>query len=416
MSLLEFIERYNRGWVRIGDLYEVTRKLRGLDLSSLERIPFAPMDAIPQGGVYAPSFISKAPSAITSGTYFERGDVLVAKITPSFENGKQALIVDLPAPFGYATTEVIPLRPRASGQDRRLLFFYLLHPDIRHYVAERMEGTTGRQRVPESVLLDLAFPVIEPVEQTAIADALELIQRASTAEALCEEKVRALKRAAMRTLFTSGLRGEPQKETEIGPVPESWTPTPCEAIFRLTSGKTRPNDLEPVPSLEKPYPVLGGNGVMGYSESWNVDAPATMIIGRVGEYCGAVHLASGKVWITDNALYAREWLLPNARLGFVGKFLEHYDLNRFKRMAGQPLVTQGMINEHSIPLPQPDEQDEIVAILDAIDRKIGLHKKKRAVLDELFKSLLHRLMTGEIRVDDLDLSALDVSKVAEAAA
>jgi type I restriction enzyme S subunit len=374
------------------------------------------MDAIPQGGVYAPSFISKAPSAITSGTYFERGDVLVAKITPSFENGKQALIVDLPAPFGYATTEVIPLRPRASGQDRRLLFFYLLHPDIRHYVAERMEGTTGRQRVPESVLLDLAFPVIEPVEQTAIADALELIQRASTAEALCEEKVRALKRAAMRTLFTSGLRGEPQKETEIGPVPESWTPTPCEAIFRLTSGKTRPNDLEPVPSLEKPYPVLGGNGVMGYSESWNVDAPATMIIGRVGEYCGAVHLASGKVWITDNALYAREWLLPNARLGFVGKFLEHYDLNRFKRMAGQPLVTQGMINEHSIPLPQPDEQDEIVAILDAIDRKIGLHKKKRAVLDELFKSLLHRLMTGEIRVDDLDLSALDVSKVAEAAA
>jgi type I restriction enzyme S subunit len=85
-------------------------------------------------------------------------------------------------------------------------------------------------------------------------------------------------------------------------------------------------------------------------------------------------------------------------------------------MAGQPLVTQGMINEHSIPLPQPDEQDEIVAILDAIDRKIGLHKKKRAVLDELFKSLLHRLMTGEIRVDDLDLSALDVSKVAEAAA
>jgi type I restriction enzyme S subunit len=155
---------------------------------------------------------------------------------------------------------------------------------------------------------------------------------------------------------------------------------------------------------------------MGYSESWNVDAPATMIIGRVGEYCGAVHLASGKVWITDNALYAREWLLPNARLGFVGKFLEHYDLNRFKRMAGQPLVTQGMINEHSIPLPQPDEQDEIVAILDAIDRKIGLHKKKRAVLDELFKSLLHRLMTGEIRVDDLDLSALDVSKVAEAAA
>jgi type I restriction enzyme S subunit len=75
-----------------------------------------------------------------------------------------------------------------------------------------------------------------------------------------------------------------------------------------------------------------------------------------------------------------------------------------------------MINEHSIPLPRPDEQDEIVAVLDSIDHKIGLHKRKRTVFDELFKSLLHKLMTGEIRAGDLDLSALDSPKVAEAAA
>jgi type I restriction enzyme S subunit len=53
-----------------------------------------------------------------------------------------------------------------------------------------------------------------------------------------------------------------------------------------------------------------------------------------------------------------------------------------------------------------DEQREIVAVLDAIDRKIDLHRRKRAVLDELFKALLHKLMTGEIRVSGLDLSAL----------
>ena len=63
----------------------------------------------------------------------------------------------------------------------------------------------------------------------------------------------------------------------------------------------------------------------------------------------------------------------------------------------------------AFPVPVPptlDEQREIVAILDAIDRKIDLHRRKRAVLDELFKALLHKLMTGEIRVSDLDLSAL----------
>ena len=59
-----------------------------------------------------------------------------------------------------------------------------------------------------------------------------------------------------------------------------------------------------------------------------------------------------------------------------------------------------------IPKPNWDEQREIVAILDALDRKIDLHRRKRVVLEELFKTLLHKLMTGEIRVADLDLSAL----------
>jgi type I restriction enzyme S subunit len=80
-------------------------------------------------------------------------------------------------------------------------------------------------------------------------------------------------------------------------------------------------------------------------------------------------------------------------------------------------LTGGILKMVPVPLPPTlDEQGEIVAILDALDRKIDLHKRKRAVLDELFKSLLHKLMTGEIRVSDLDLSDLKRSEVAEAAA
>jgi type I restriction enzyme, S subunit len=418
MSLLDTAVGAGGRWKRIDDFYEVTRKPRGLDLSAFETVPFVPMDSIPQGGAFEPDFTLKPPNQIRSGTYFERDDVLVAKITPSFENGKQALARNLPTPFGYATTEVIPLRPRVGGQDRRLLFFYLLHPDIRHYVAERMEGSTGRQRVSENVLLDLPFPEFGPDEQVAISDALELIQRASVAEIGCRQVARDLKRAAMRTLFTRGIRGEAQKKTEIGPVPESWDVVPCEQIFRLTSGKTRPGDLVMPPSGDQCFPVLGGNGVMGYSSKWFLDAPKLLVIGRVGEYCGATHVASGKVWITDNALYAKEWLNPDAEVAYVGAFLEYFDLNRFKRMAGQPLVTQGLIYEHSIPLPSPDEQGEIVSLLEALERKIDLHRRKRTVLGELFKNLLHKLMTGEIRTADLDLSALNgsVAAVGEVAA
>ena len=57
-------------------------------------------------------------------------------------------------------------------------------------------------------------------------------------------------------------------------------------------------------------------------------------------------------------------------------------------------------------VPSDHEQREIVAVLDVIDCKIDLHRRKRAVLEELFKALLHKLMTGEIRVEELDISVL----------
>ena len=66
-----------------------------------------------------------------------------------------------------------------------------------------------------------------------------------------------------------------------------------------------------------------------------------------------------------------------------------------------------IVRDLPVVYPQSkDEQDEIVTILDAIDRKIDLHRTKREVLEELFESLLHKLMTGEVAVSDLDLSAL----------
>ena len=274
------------------------------------------------------------------------------------------------------------------------------------------EGAGNKTTIPNlsrSRLAELEVPQPEIDEQLAIVAALSRIREAIKIQEQSVALAQDLKRNAMRELFTRGLRGEAQKETEIGPMPESWELIPCDQIFKLTSGKKRPSNLSDLPNNEKPFPVLGGNGVMGFADKWYLDDPKILVIGRVGEYCGAVHIASGKTWITDNALYVKEWHNEDADLEFVGAFLSHFDLNRFKRLSGQPLITQGMINEHSIPLPETIEQREIVNILDTIDHKIDLHQRKRAVLDDLFKALLHKLMTGEIRVGELDLRALIVS-------
>ena len=299
------------------------------------------------------------------------------------------------------------LRPIVEEIAPRFYVYFLQSAFTQLGIFEGVGNKTTIPNLSRSRLAELEVPQPNINEQLAIIAVLSRVRKAIEIQEQSIALSQDLKRNAMRELFTHGLQGEAQNETETGPIPESWEPTPCDQIFKLTSGKKRPSNLSDFSNDEKPFPVLGGNGVMGFADKWYLDAPQILVIGRVGEYCGAVHIASGRVWVTDNALYVKEWRNKDADLEFVGAFLTHFDLNRFKRLAGQPLITQGMINEHSIPLPETiAEQREIVAILDAIDKKIDLHRKKRAVLDDLFKALLHKLMTGEIRVGDLDLSTL----------
>lgn len=436
MSLLDADLGEGRAWSRVGNCYEVTKKPRSVDRAAFPAIPFAAMEAIPQSGAYLPDFTIKAPDEIASGTYFERGDILISKITPSFENGKQALIQQLDAPFGYATTEVIPLHPRSEEHDPRFLFFYLLHPDVRHYVAERMEGSTGRQRVPENVLLGLPIPAFDQGDQAAIADILEIIQRASSAEKHCETSTQGLKHAAMRSLFRRGLRGEAQKETEIGPLPESWDVVPLGSLGRIGSGTT--------PDRKNPDFWNGGNipwitsGRMYEREITGSDVCVTpqaisnsslpmlkagavliAIVGQ-GKTLGHCAILGVDATVSRHVGYVqadKEIIAPEYLRGYLEAKYEYLRQLASGNGSTRAALTGGILKNVPVPLPPAlDEQHEIVAVLDAIDRKIDLHKRKRAVLDELFKALLHKLMTGDIRVADLDLSALDASEVAEVAA
>ncbi len=426
MSLLNIEFAGRRRWSQVGDTYEVTRKPRGLDASSLAAIPFASMADIPQGGAYAPDFTLKAQTEIKSGTYFERGDILVAKITPSFENGKQALTTQLPTPFGFATTEVIPLRPRTDGHDRRLLFFYLLHPDVRHHVAERMEGTTGRQRVPEEVLLGLPFPEFELEEQTAVSDVLETIQRLMATAAKSIQTAAALKHAAMRTLFTKGLRGEAQKETEIGSMPESWELVSIGNVFEIKQGLSLKgnlsNDGQGIPFLRTSNVYWGRIELQNVSRMRLVGAAPTNKLLRCGDLlvCEGGEIGRAATWnggieecLFQNHLHRlRPVDASRTYARFVMAWLEEgFKYRNAYEGAGNrttiPNLSRARLAELLIPQPSPDEQREIVAILDAIDCKIDLHRKKCSVLDDLFKTLLHKLMTGEIHITDLDLSALE---------
>ncbi len=189
---------------RIEELVEFTRKPRNLKLSG-DQIPFIPMELIPSGSEFNTGYISKRAEEIKSGVYCENGDILLAKITPSFENGKQG-IVDIPTNYAYATTEVYPLKAQPDKLDRMYLFCYLKVSKVREDIAGKMEGTTGRQRVPKAVVENYRVPLPPLPEQQEIAHILQTVDRKIEAEENRKRALEALFKTLLHYLMTGKIR------------------------------------------------------------------------------------------------------------------------------------------------------------------------------------------------------------------
>jgi len=155
------------GVERVAEVYNFTKKQNKFDIKQHKKIPFIPMEYISEQQRIVDKYDLK--EKISSGTFVLKGDLIVAKITPSFENGKQGIVDNIPFEFVYATTEVWPIHNREGESNINFLHYYLKKPDIRNEIAGKMEGSTGRQRVPKNVLENLKIPFPRYVEQGEIS-------------------------------------------------------------------------------------------------------------------------------------------------------------------------------------------------------------------------------------------------------
>ena len=155
-------------------------------------------------------------------------------------------------------------------------------------------------------------------------------------------------------------------------------------VFEFASGKalTKEN-LNP----EYEYNCYGGNGVTGKSNDYLVEA-STIVIGRVGEYCGGIHLTNPYSWITDNAIYLKKY---DARfeLEFIEDLFKAMDFHRFASESGQPKITQSPLIESVYPLPSKDEQIAFLIIKRQADKSKFELRKAISAIDEVIKSLIN---------------------------
>ena len=139
--------------------------------------------------------------------------------------------------------------------------------------------------------------------------------------------------------------------------------------------------------------------MLGYSAESLLDEEV-LILGRVGEYCGCAHLTAPFSWVTDNALYAKEEKMSVNRT-YVRTHFEHLNLNQYSSKMGQPLITQGIINRVKFGLPSREEQNELAHAFETLDTRLNQLRAKRTQLQDLFRTLLHELMTAKTRVGQI---------------
>ena len=381
--------------VTLGEIVTFTQKPRKLKYSDAESIPFVPMELIPIGIIDFDSYILRTPGEISSGTYFEPGDILLAKITPSFENGKQGIIRELPTPYGIATTEVIPFREVKGVTDKEFLFFNLLRTQVRTELAGKMEGSTGRQRLNKSSLESLEITLPPLPEQRAIARALRAVQAARETRQREVELERERKTILMQHLFTKGTRGELTKMTEFGEVPESWQVVPLKRIATLRRGF----DLPEYSRQEGKVPVIGSNGVVGWHSKSVSGLPVPGVMtGRSGSI-GSLMYSETPYWPLNTSLYVDSFK-GNDSL-FVYYWLHFVEFERYAEGVSVPTLNRNMLHSILLPLPDVEEQVEVAYICRSIDDKITALDREAALLDELFRALLEDLMTGQLSAGPL---------------
>ncbi len=323
------------------------------------------------------------------------------------------------------STEWLPIKPR-TDYCPEFVYYLCWSSQVMPKAKQMVSGSTpSRQRVDPSAFYRIEVTIPAKEEQRQIARVLATVQRAIAQQQAIIAITRELKRSLMHKLFTEGLRGEAQKPTEIGLVPESWEVKRIGEIATLKSGGTpsRTNEafwkdgtIPWVKTGEVDYRVIDDTeekitqaGLEGSSAK--IFPAGTLLMAMYGQ-----GITRGKVGIlgvdaaTNQACVA---FFPEneVRTGFLYQlFTFKYDyIRNLGHGANQKNLSADILKTVQIAYPKEiDEQDEIVASLSALDDKLALSERKRAHYADLFKTLLHQLMTAQIRVNDLDLDALGV--------
>lgn len=155
-------------------------------------------------------------------------------------------------------------------------------------------------------------------------------------------------------------------------------------LLAFTNGTSRPADQP-----NGAYKIFGANGVIGRTDQTNAEA-RSVIIGRVGSYCGSVHFSVEPCWVTENAIIARAKEGVDPRYAYYA--LRSLNLHNHRIGSGQPLLTQQILSRIRTIKPPLPTQQAIASLLGALDDKIATNERIAQTSDQLRSLLLSQFL------------------------
>ncbi|MBS4697333.1 restriction endonuclease subunit S [Aeromonas allosaccharophila] len=246
-------------------------------------------------------------------------------------------------------------------------------------------------------------PTLE-IEQKIIANVLSDSDALIDALERLIAKKQAIKSGTMQQLLTGRTRlpafalrpdgtKKGYKPSELGDIPEDWEVIPLGDICSLY----QPVTISGSELKESGYPVYGANGLIGFYEKYNHEAPQVIVTCR-GSTCGTVNYTVAKSWITGNAMVVDVDKNKKLDKNFTYYMLSNQDLTVCITGSGQPQIVRSPLAAFKVVLPEIEEQTAIATILSDMDNELQALTQKLEKARALKQGMMQQLLTGKIRL------------------
>ncbi len=363
--------------VKLSDVVQINPRCpKEIDVEQL--VSFVAMASVTEYGKLVNEEVRVLDDTKKGFTYFEKDDVLLAKITPCFENGKCLRANQISKTVGFGSTEFHVLRVNEEILDPSYLFYMVWSRTFRFLGEHSMSGAAGQKRVSADFLKTYEIPLPPLAEQKRIAAILD------KADGIRRKRQQAIDLADefLRSVFLD-MFGDPMVN------PMNWKVEPWGNVLKITNGKNQKAVLCP----DGKYPIMGSGGEMGRANDF-LSPENSIIIGRKGNINKPI-LVKEKYWNVDTAF----GLVPNRELvsyNYLYWFCVFFNFERLNKTVTIPSLTKADLLEVKIPVPNNEKQklfDDVVNQLNSM--KINSKYAERSGIDA-FNSLSQKAFAGEL--------------------